>query len=401
MAFPYNQENQPLSEQGVLVGVAGVSAGQGVLKVSSITAGGTLSFDGDAANNRVSAFQPDAGKLLISAKQGDAALFRVSAIGGTAGDNVIVDGGDQSISATVRRVSAAVSSGDNGLTIRATNKDDAVDLRASALSKDGATFRVSAIIDNGSVSAKSSDAGTFLVSAKQGDAALFRVSAIGTVTVSAHEVKQSDAASLLTSSKQGDAALLRVSVLPATLTISAHEVKQSDAASMLVSGKQGDAGNLMVSAKSNDGALLRVSAIQGDGVNFNVSAKSSDAGTFLVSAKDIVDARAAGGASVFSTSAGIAVVSTIKSSGGRLYGWYFGNPAGVDQYVQLFNASAGATLGTDVPYLTLYIPTLGGANVPATGQGIGFANGIQVAVTSTAGGSTAGASAVRLNLFYA
>src|SRR3990167_7411119 len=108
------------------------------LLVSGDLGGGSLSLDGDAANNRVSAFQTaagslqasaksgDAGTLLVSAKQGDAAnlmvsgksqdagLFRVSAVGGTAGDNVLVDGDDQSISATVQRVSGTVSAGANG-----------------------------------------------------------------------------------------------------------------------------------------------------------------------------------------------------------------------------------------------------------------------------------------------
>src|SRR3990167_3200563 len=152
-----------------------------------------------ADSSSISAKQGDAANLMMSAKSSDAGTFRVSAVGGTAGDNVLVDGTDQSLSATVQRVSGTVSSGANGLVVFAQNRDsanqfrvsafvgsgsvsarqsDAANLNVSAKSGDGGTFRVSAIVDNGSVSAKSSDAGTMLVSAKQGDGGLLRVSVV-------------------------------------------------------------------------------------------------------------------------------------------------------------------------------------------------------------------------------
>src|SRR3990167_4431556 len=172
-----------------------------------------------ADSSSISAKQGDAANLMMSAKSSDAGTFRVSAVGGTAGDNVLVDGTDQSLSATVQRVSGVVSAGANVLAVYAQNRDDAVNLRISALSKDGATFRVSAVnnlsanqsvsalglegtafigqvsaslkagtanigyvsavLDNGSVSAKSSDANQLHVSSIQGDAGLLRVSAVG------------------------------------------------------------------------------------------------------------------------------------------------------------------------------------------------------------------------------
>ena len=360
MAFPYNDQDQILTQQAILAGVAGVSGGQGVFRVSSLTAGGSITLDGDAANNRVSAIQEGANRLRVSAIidsgsvsaksndaaqfrsssfvdsgsvsaksndaaqfrasafSNDAALMRVSTIGAAGGDGAIQDGADNTIEATVQRVSGVVSSGANALVTYPQNRNDAAELkvsgysnnadtfRVSAFSNNAAGFRVSSFIDSGSVSAKSSDAGTMLVSAKSGDGNQLHASAV-----------------------QGDAALLRVSAFQSVVAINT------------------------------------------------------------------------GGASYYMVSSGAtSQVSTVKSSAGRLYGYHIGNPAGVDQYLQIFNTSAGATAGTDTPALTLYIPTLGGA-VMSLGAGIAFSAGIQIIGTSTANGQTIGASAMRANLFYA
>src|SRR3990167_8238581 len=154
-----------------------VVSSTGHLMVSGSTGGGTLSLAGDAASNRVSAFQTDAGLLHVSAIGGtnsplsadsssvsakqesaanlrisafsnDGGLLRVSAVGGAAGDNVIVDGTDQTLSATIQRVSGSVSAGANALTVYAQNRDDAANLRVSARGT------VSTFINEGSVSAK-------------------------------------------------------------------------------------------------------------------------------------------------------------------------------------------------------------------------------------------------------
>ncbi len=389
MAFPYNQENQPLNEQGILAGVAGVSAGAGAIRVSSITATASLTFDGDAANNRVSAFQTAAGSLhvsaksqdgalfrvsaiqegagalMVSAKSNDAALLRMSAIGGTAGDNTLVDGITQTVSAVI------VSS----------HLVDLSGLAASARRALIITPQVEDAAEN-AVSAKSGDAGTLLVSAKQGDGALLRVSAV-----------QDGAAALNVSAKSNDGALFRVSGIIDNGSVSA---KSSDAGTHLVSAKQGDA------------ALLRVSAIVDNG---SVSAKSSDAGTLLTSAKQgdaanlrasaILQPDAATKLSMFSTSAGIAQLSAIKASQANLYGYQLMNKAGSNQWLHIFNASAtsAVTLGTTIPAKSVGVPATGGANltyaVPPT-----FAQGIVIAVVSAEGGTTAGASAMTVNLDY-
>lgn len=285
---------------------------------------------GDAANLRVSAVQSDAGNLQVSAKSGDAALFRVSAVGGTAGDNTLVDGTDQTLSATIQRVSGTVSGGGNALLTYAQNRDDAVNLRTSAIQADASLQRASAI---------QSDAANLMVSAKSGDAALHRISGIGNFTViqpaanallvsaiqttsagnlraSAFAVdagqfhtsafvdsgsvsaKQSDAVNLNVSAKSGDAGTFRVSAVGGTAgdntivdgttqTISATLTPISaspanTAAGLVTNDFQFDAGKLLTSAKQGDAGLLHVSAFVDNG---SVSAKSSDAGTLLVSAK--------------------------------------------------------------------------------------------------------------------
>ena len=346
--------------------------------ISAYVDNGSLSAkSGDATNLNVSAKSLDAGTLLTSAKQGDAALlrmsglspdastFRVSAIGGTAGDNVLVDGDVQTLSARIQRVSATVSGGDNALLTRSTNKDDAVDLRVSGLSKDGATFRVSAIVDSGSVSAKSPDAGTLLMSAKQ-----------------------------------GDAGLLRVSVLPATLTISAHEVKQSDAASLLTSAKSDSAGQLRTSAFSNDGGLLRVSSIQDGAAALNVSAKSSDAGTMRISARAFGDTT--GSWTVF-RSLSISASQNVKATAGAIYGYYTWNNDTKTNYLKFYNVSGTINLGTDIPILTKAIPASAAANMEFVGGLKGFTAGIGIAATSGVpddNSAAPAASSVGINLFY-
>lgn len=328
----------------------------------------------DANDLYVSAKQGDAANLRVSTLSPDAGTFRVSAIGGTAGDNVLVDGSDQSLSATVQRVSGTISAGANALVVFIQNRQDADDvyvsakqldaanLNVSAKSGDGGTFRVSAIVDNGSVSAKSGDAGTLLISAKQGDAGLLRVSSfVDSGSVSA---KQSDAANLMVSAKSDSANLFRVS------------------------GIQGD------------GANLRVSALQTDAANLNVSAKSGDAGTFRVSAE--LFASNTGGLTIY-RSISVSASQNVKSSDGKIYGWYAYNYDNVTAYLKFYNVSGAVNLGTDTPIMTVGIPPSAAANVEFPHGLDGFSNGIGIAATSGApddNTAAPAASAVGLNLFY-
>ena len=401
----------------------------GKMRVSSV--GGTnspLSADSSSISAiqegadrlRISAIQGDAANLNISAKSGDASTFRVSAIGGTAGDNVLVDGDVQTLSARIQRVSATISAGDNALLIRATNKDDAVDLRTSALSKDAGTMLVSA---------KSPDAGVFLVSAKTDSAAQFRVS--GFIDSGSVSAKSSDAGTLLISAKQGDAALLRISGLSpdaATFRVSAIGVSvttsplsadsssisavqeganrlrmsafQGDGANFQVSSKSDSAGQLRISAFSNDGALNRVSAIQDGAAALNVSAKSDSANLFRVSARTFGDTT--GSWSVYRT-LNVSASQAVKATAGAIYGWYLYNHDDLNQYIKFYNTSGAINIGTDTPILTVMIPPSAAANMEFAGGLKGFTNGIGIAAISGAADDNttpSPTSAVGANIFY-
>src|SRR3990167_5649651 len=371
MAFPYGSNDELLSQQAILAGVTGVSAGSGALRVSTVNSflqvSGTITLSDAADENPVSAFQAAAGNLRVSAFSNDASTFRVSALGVNITDITNTDAADLRISAF---------------------SNDAGQLRTSATLTAGSY--ISAMIDNGSVSAKSNDAAQLRVSAflGAGTANIGYVSAVvdnGSV-----------------SAKSNDAAQLRVSAFLGAGTANIGYVSAVvDNGS--VSAKSNDAAQFRISAFSNDGALLRVSAIQDSGTNLNVSAKSGDGALMRVSALQSAVTTATGGASTFSTSAGIGQLSAIKSSSGRLYGLYLFNRAGAAQYLQIFNVSAitSVALGTDVPALTLGVPDTGaGANM-AFAPGDAFSTGIVVGVTSAPNGATAGASAMVVNIFYA
>src|SRR3990167_534045 len=294
----------------------------GRLLVSGSTGGGTLSLADDAASNRVSAFQTDAGNLRVSSLGGsfslsadasgnrvsalsndadqlrtssiskDAGLMRVSAVGGTAGDNTLVDGSDQSVSARLIQVSAVVSSNMNTLLTRMTSYD-AANARVSALQS--GTWSLTALLTDstanvGVVSAKSPDAGTFHVSAYSGDAGQLLVSArltdkyiSATIDNGSVSAKSGDANQLHVSSVQGDAALLRVSALGGTAgdniivdgvdqTLSATIQRVSGSVSSganalnVYAQNRDDASNLRVSARGSVSAFINegtVSARQG------------------------------------------------------------------------------------------------------------------------------------------
>lgn len=107
-----------------------------------------------------------------------------------------------------------------------------------------------------------------------------------------------------------------------------------------------------------------------------------------------------GGLHFYSGSIG-ATATSVKSSAGQIYGWYIGNSNTSAIYVQIFNVASGSvTLGTTTPDMSLYIPASGGANVSFAG-GIAMGTAITVACTTTRTGSTAPASTVDLNIFYA
>jgi len=110
-----------------------------------------------------------------------------------------------------------------------------------------------------------------------------------------------------------------------------------------------------------------------------------------------------GGYTPYQHAAVVGTVLAVKSSSAAtLGGWYLYNAANTPCYVQIFDvATAGAVaLGTTVPKLSLGIPAGAAANIPAVAPGILFANGIQIASTTTQAGSTPCGTGTDVNFWY-
>jgi len=387
--------NQQISAQ-LLGGTANIgfvsaeSGDAGVFRVSAILAAGVssvgaASFGVSAAQNdagalHTSSFSGDANQLHTSSVQGDAGLMRVSAIGGTAGDNVIVGGNTQSISADVQRVSGVVSAGWNALLTYSQNRDDAVNLRVSAIQKDGALMRVSAV---------SLDATTISVSAVQQTANLLHVSAMSL-----------DGGTHLVSAKQGDAGLLLVSAKSGTATQLVASATQGDAGLLRVSSMGGDAGNDRTSALQGSADLLRTSAISVDATNLVTSAVQKDAGLQRVSASIFPDTT--GGLTMFSNY-NLSSSINVKATAASIYGWYAWNTDTKTNFINFYNVSGAINVGVDAIKLQLMLPASAAANMSTPIGLVGFTVGISIASVSAAVSTTnspGAASSVGINLFY-
>jgi hypothetical protein len=92
---------------------------------------------------------------------------------------------------------------------------------------------------------------------------------------------------------------------------------------------------------------------------------------------------------------------TIKSEPGTLGGWSFGNPHATDlAYVHLYDTADAVVVGTTVPTLSLIVPASGGNNHPISNYGIPFHNGLKIAASTTAAGSSAPTTALTTNVYY-
>lgn len=95
--------------------------------------------------------------------------------------------------------------------------------------------------------------------------------------------------------------------------------------------------------------------------------------------------------------------TAVKSSSAGLLGTaYCYNPNASVAYLQVFDAATAAsvTVGTTVPKLSFGIPSALASGIGPGPVGIQFLNGIQVAVTTTATGSTAPSSAMDCNVTF-
>lgn len=107
-----------------------------------------------------------------------------------------------------------------------------------------------------------------------------------------------------------------------------------------------------------------------------------------------------------STSRTISAASTnatsVKASAGQVYGWYLYNANAAVRFLKLYDKASAATVGTDVPKLTIPIPPGSAANVEFT-NGVPFSLGIGLALTTGVADADTGAVAANeivVNLMY-
>ena len=95
------------------------------------------------------------------------------------------------------------------------------------------------------------------------------------------------------------------------------------------------------------------------------------------------------------------VVAVKSSAAGELGGYIVFNNNATQSYLQIFDvATAGAvTLGSTAPDMVVPIPANSGANLEIT-VGVAFANGIQIAATTTDSGNTAPGAGLTVTIFY-
>jgi hypothetical protein len=138
-------------------------------------------------------------------------------------------------------------------------------------------------------------------------------------------------------------------------------------------------------------------------VSGTVSANASQTGTWTVQPGNTANTTpwlvqtVPGTASGWSVSSQTALTNTkvaVKSSAGNFGGYMMYNPNASAVYIQVFDvASASVTLGTTTPTYVIPLPASAGANVEFR-NGITHSTAITVAVTTTATGSTAPATAL-------
>lgn len=94
--------------------------------------------------------------------------------------------------------------------------------------------------------------------------------------------------------------------------------------------------------------------------------------------------------------------ANVKSSAGKVFGYYFYNAAATVLYLKFYNKASAPTVGTDTPVLTLTLPSEQGGHINFQG-GVNFDTGIGVACTggvADADTTAIGANECIFNLFY-
>ena len=94
--------------------------------------------------------------------------------------------------------------------------------------------------------------------------------------------------------------------------------------------------------------------------------------------------------------------TSVKASAGNVYGWQITNKSAGILYVKLYNKASAPTVGTDVPVITIGIPTLS-TSVVSYEKGLSFATGIAMATTgliTDADATAVALSDMAISLFY-
>lgn len=109
------------------------------------------------------------------------------------------------------------------------------------------------------------------------------------------------------------------------------------------------------------------------------------------------------GAAAYSNTAGLSNTLVQAKVGTCIVcGYNFSNSNTGTVFVQFFDSAttSGITLGTTPPKFSLAIPAGGGVTDGLQTFGPGFTEGVVIAATTTAGGSTAPATAIPITLFF-
>jgi hypothetical protein len=116
-----------------------------------------------------------------------------------------------------------------------------------------------------------------------------------------------------------------------------------------------------------------------------------------------VVARADGGFSKHRLlSAATTNATSVKASAGKVGGWYVSNTNAAGRWLKFYDKASAPTVGTDVPFLTIFLPPGVASNVTLT-TGIDFPTGIAFALTTgvaDADVAAVAANEIVLNLFY-
>lgn len=132
------------------------------------------------------------------------------------------------------------------------------------------------------------------------------------------------------------------------------------------------------------------------------------AGTNAIGVVSISPTAASGGWTHFSsphdnsnTAITTTVVAVKSSAAGKFGGYYISNTNATVACLQVFDiaTAGGVTLGTTRPDMVYCVPATSGANLEL-GNGVAMTNGIQIAATTTASGSSALGAGLDVTIYF-